>query len=68
MSCWRPTVTPPFGPSYFMKQELDEAKVERIWKHSVLPYIEERRFGGDAVTEEFGLDKLRREVATGPAA
>ena len=52
------------GPSYFMKPELDEAAVERIWKHSVLPYIEERRFGGDAVTEEFGLDKLRREVAT----
>ena len=50
------------GPSYFMKQGLDEAAVKRIWKHSVLPYIEERRFGGDAVTEEFGLDKLRGEV------
>ena len=48
------------GPSYFMKQGLDEAAVKRIWKHSVLPYIEERRFGGDAVTEEFGLDRLRR--------
>ena len=53
------------GPSYFMKQGLNEAKVERIWKHSVLPYIEERRFGGDAVTEEFGLDRLRRAVASG---
>ena len=53
------------GPSYFMKPGLDEVKVERIWKHSVLPYIEERRFGGDGVTEEFGLDKLRREVASG---
>ena len=50
------------GPSYFMKQGLNEAAVKRIWKHSVLPYIEERRFGGDAVTEEFGLDKLRGEV------
>ena len=52
------------GPSYFMKQGLDEAAVERIWKHSVLPYIEERRFGGDAVTEEFGLDKLRGVVTS----
>ena len=52
------------GPSYFMKQGLNEAKVERIWKHSVLPYIEERRFGGDAVTEEFAFDKLRGEVAS----
>ena len=51
------------GPSYFMKSGLDEAAVKRIWKHSVLPYIEERRFGGDAVTEEFALDKLRGEVA-----
>ena len=32
------------GPSYFMKDGLDEAAVERIWKHSVLPYIEERLF------------------------
>ena len=53
------------GPSYFMKPGLNDAKVKRIWKHSVLPYIEERRFGGDGVTEEFGLDKLRREVASG---
>ena len=52
------------GPSYFMKQGLDEAAVERVWKHSVLPYIEERRFGGDEVTEEFRLDKLRGEVAS----
>ena len=34
------------GPSYFMKDRLDDAMVKRIWKHSVLPYIEERRFGG----------------------
>ena len=33
------------GPSYFMKDGLDDDKVRRIWKHSVLPYIEERRFG-----------------------
>ena len=33
------------GPSYFMKDDLDEEAVTRIWKHSVLPYIEERLFG-----------------------
>ena len=47
------------GPSYFMKPELDEAAVERIWKHSVLPYIEERLFGNDDRIREFDLDKLR---------
>ncbi len=48
------------GPSYFMQENLDEAAVERIWKHSVLPYIEERRFGGERVGDEFNLDSLRR--------
>ena len=51
------------GPSYFMKERLDEAAVKRIWGHSVLPYIEERRFGGDAVSNEFDLDRLRRAGA-----
>ena len=53
------------GPSYFMTPGLNEAAVRRIWEHSVLPYLEERRFGGDDVAEEFDLDKLRR--AGGPA-
>ena len=47
------------GPSYFMVDNLDENAVKRIWEHSVLPYIEERRFGGDEVNEEFALDRLR---------
>ena len=49
------------GPSYFMKEGLDETAVRRIWKHSVRPYIEERRYGqGDL--SEFDLDKLREEA------
>ena len=50
------------GPSYFMMDGLDDAMVERIWKHSVLPYIEERRFGGDEVSDDFNLDKLKASV------
>ena len=53
------------GPSYFMKDGLDDAYVERIWKHSVRPYIEERLFGDDNRVAEFALDKLRREAAGG---
>ena len=52
------------GPSYFMKPGLDEAGIRRIWEHSVLPYIEERRFGGEEVAEEFALDRLRRGGAS----
>ena len=51
------------GPSYFMRDNLNEETVERIWKHSVLPYIEERRFGGNAVSDEFSLSSLRRDVS-----
>ena len=53
------------GPSYFMKKDLDDEAVERIWKHSVLPYIEERRFGEREGLGEFDLGKLRREATGG---
>ncbi len=51
------------GPSYFMKDSLDDGYVERIWKHSVLPYIEERLFGDDDQVGGFDLDKLMDEVS-----
>ena len=53
------------GPSYFMKPGLDEAAVGRIWKHSVLPYIEERLFVEGEGLAEFHLDALRRSAAGG---
>ncbi len=53
------------GPSYFMKDNLDEVAVERIWKHSVLPYIEERLIGQDDRLGQFNLGALRREVTQG---
>ncbi len=48
------------GPSYFMKPGLDEAGVYRIWKHSVIPYIEERLFVEREGIGVFDLDTLRR--------
>ena len=50
------------GPSYFMRRGLDDAAVEMIWEHNVLPYIEERLFGQSDRLKEFDLDRLRREV------
>ena len=55
------------GPSYFMKEELDETRVRRIWDHSVLPYIEERLFGEDQVRSKFSLDALRGPEVPGNA-
>ena len=51
------------GPSYFMKDGLDEKFARRIWEHSVLPYIEERLFGIDKDLDAFDLDTLRFQAA-----
>ena len=52
------------GPSYFMPKDkkLDDERVRRIWKHNVLPYIEERLFGQHNRLDEFDLKKLRGEL------
>ena len=50
------------GPSYFMVPGLDTAGVDRVWKHSVFPYIAERLFGDPDRLADFYLDKLKREV------
>ena len=47
------------GPSYFMKEGLGNADVERIWKHAVLPYVAEQLFGEPERLAEFDLDRLR---------
>ena len=47
------------GPSYFMKDRLNGDMVERIWKHSVIPYIEERLFEDPEHLKKFALPKLR---------
>lgn len=50
------------GPSYFMKEDLDEEMVEMIWEHNVLPYVEEQLFGESDQLDGFKLDLLRREI------
>ena len=47
------------GPSYFMKEQLNEDKVEMIWEHNVLPYIEEHLFGETDRLASFALNRLR---------
>ena len=51
------------GPSYFMKKGLTKERAERIWKHDVLPYIEERLYGERERLGEFDFDAL---LAKGP--
>ena len=49
------------GPSYFMKEGLDDERAERIWKHDVLPYIEERLYGEQDRLVDFDFDVLRKK-------
>ena len=56
------------GPSYFMKEGLDEAQAKRIWKHAVRPYIEEHLFGESNRLGQFELDALRRQSGSDSAS
>jgi 5-methylcytosine-specific restriction protein B len=52
------------GPSHFMRRDLDHETVGRIWRHSVMPTIEEHYLGQDERIAEFTLEALR--PATNP--
>lgn len=47
------------GPSHFLRKDLDERWVRRIWELSVLPTIEEHFFGEPERLTPFALDTLR---------
>ena len=52
------------GPSYFMTTgDLDEERVRRIWRRSILPYIEDQFFGDADKLAEFNLDRLIAQLA-----
>lgn len=51
------------GPSYFMKKGLQKENVPRIWKHSVLPYVEELLFRDDMKVQQLQLKTLCKKVA-----
>lgn len=51
------------GPSYFMQDDLTEDKVALIWRHSILPYLEERLYGDSDVRTKYALARLRRQVS-----
>ena len=54
------------GPSYFMRKDLDEDTLERVWKHNVLPYIRERLFITQGEEKDFELNTLREKVKKAP--
>jgi 5-methylcytosine-specific restriction protein B len=47
------------GPSHFMRSDLSESVFERVWKHSVMPYVEEQFFDQPERLEAYQSQKLR---------
>ena len=50
------------GPSHFMKADLDEDKVQMVWKRSIMPYIEDHYFDDPDQATEFTYDQLRNNT------
>ena len=50
------------GPSYFMRPRPDRQWLERIWAHSVLPYVEEQFFDEPDRVEEFALAAIEQRI------
>lgn len=53
------------GPSYLMKEGLDEEKAKLIWEHNVLPYVEEHLYGQTDGLAQFDFDRLRGRSDSG---
>ncbi len=50
------------GPSHFMSKDLTQAAIERIWKYSILPYLEEQFFGREGALADFDLRALHEQA------
>ena len=51
------------GPSYFITADGTPPDVDRAWRYSIMPLLEEHYFGsGTNVRDEFGLAALRRDL------
>jgi len=46
------------GPSYFMRSDLDQHTLDRLWRYSIIPTIEEQFPGEPARLEDFELNTL----------
>jgi 5-methylcytosine-specific restriction enzyme B len=52
------------GPSYFITRDGAAPRVEDIWRHQIIPLLEEHYYGsGREIELEFGLSAIRTRVA-----
>lgn len=56
------------GPSYLMRPEIyrREDGLERVWRHDIMPLLEDLFYGQRDLEERYGLASLRKVIAAGP--
>ena len=57
------------GPSHFLLSDpaaLTDSRIERIWNHAVIPYLEEQLIGEQDRRDEFQLATLKHAIAPSP--
>jgi 5-methylcytosine-specific restriction protein B len=50
------------GHSYFMLEDLDESRLERIWELDILPFLEDQLFGKEGELARFQLAAIKRQA------
>lgn len=55
------------GPSHFMKQDLDENGLRRIWEYNIEPLIEDQFFGRQVVIDSYRFGEVWRRDGPGAA-
>lgn len=52
------------GPSYFMTSDGGAPDIERVWRYSIMPLLEEHYYGtGRDLEADFGLAAIRKRIA-----
>jgi len=56
------------GPSYLMKPSIYARPdgLERVWQYEIMPLLEDLFYGQRDLTEAYGLESLRKAVASSP--
>jgi hypothetical protein len=50
------------GPSFFLRSDLDDERLDLIWRHEITPYLEDHFFDEPERLVEFSLERLRAEL------
>ena len=50
------------GPSFFMKTDLNQKRLELVWKHEIIPYLEDYYFDRPERVKAFALATIRKSL------